>query len=331
MLEWLDSTWNKLNQVRIQGRLPHALLVIGVDGIGKLTLAEQLASSLLCEAPDEGGQPCGVCSACGWLRAGTHPDLLQLAPEETGKAIKVDQIRALCAELGMTSHAGRHKVAIIQPADAMNTNAANSLLKTLEEPTDDTLLVLLTALPGKLPATIRSRCQQLRLAVPGAAAAQRWLEARDVSPQLATQCLQMTGGAPLQALELAKSGLDELRDQRLDELCRVFAGQLDPVLLAAQWMDKYELQSLRWWLGWLGELIGLRLANRVPVDPNVAQKLRKFSEKVDSRQVYELADGVLAALNSIGSGLNRQLVLEDLLVGWTRMASIDHKGSRLAR
>lgn len=328
MLEWLEASWQQLNRVRSQGRLPHAFLIIGADGIGKQVLALQLAHSLLCQAPRADGQACGQCPGCGWLQAGTHPDLLQLAPEETGKAIKVDQVRTLCTELGMTSHAGSHKVAIIQPADAMNTNAANSLLKTLEEPTDNTVLMLLTAVPGKLPATIRSRCQQLRLALPQASAARRWMEASGVAGDLAGRCLQMAGGAPLKALELARSDLSELRELRLDELWRVFSGRLDPVQLSTQWLGKHEPQALQWWLGWLQDLISWQLGQRRPPEADMTGKLQKISESVDSRQICRLADGVTRALNSIGSGLNRQLILEDLLITWADMAGVGRNGSR---
>jgi DNA polymerase-3 subunit delta' len=317
---WIEPAWQRLGEARGQGRLPHALLLIGAEGVGKHTLATHLASALLCGARRPDGTACGQCSACGWLRAGTHPDLLELRPEEAGKAIKVDQVRALCSELGMTSHAGHHKVAIISPADAMNTNAANSLLKTLEEPTDNTLLVLLTALPGKLPATIRSRCQQLRVPLPRRAVAQRWLETQGVAAAAAGHCLQMAAGAPLKALLLAHSELGELREQRLDELCRVWSGQLDPVKLAAQWTGAHEADALQWWLGWLRDIVRWRVAQRPPAETSAAGKLQKISESVDSGQVYRLADAIHGALSSIGSGLNRQLILEDLLISWADTA-----------
>jgi len=328
MLEWLDSAWQNLNRIRTQGRLPHALLVIGAEGVGKQQLAKRLADALLCESPRPDGRRCERCAGCGWLQAGTHPDLLELAPEEAGKAIKVDQIRSLCAELAMTSHAGGNKVAIIQPADAMNTNAANSLLKTLEEPTDNTLLMLLTAVPGKLPATIRSRCQQLRLLLPEPSVARRWLAENGVTDQVASRCLQMAGGAPLKALELARSDLGELNAQRLNELCEVAAGRLDPVRLAADWLGTHESQTLRWWLEWLHDLLRWQLAGREPVDTTVARKLQKISESVDSRQVYNLADALTTALNSLASGLNRQLILEDLLVSWAAVAGVGRSSSR---
>jgi DNA polymerase-3 subunit delta' len=160
--DWLQPGRNQLQQMIRQGRLPHALLISGSEGLGKRMLADWLAGTLLCEQSHGDVSACGQCSACGWFDNGWHPDLLRLEPEEAGKAIKVDQVRRLGASLGMTSHSGGYKITIVQPADAMNVNAANSLLKTLEEPTANTLLILLTATPGRLPATILSRCQRRR-------------------------------------------------------------------------------------------------------------------------------------------------------------------------
>ncbi|MCO6413275.1 MAG: DNA polymerase III subunit delta' [Thiogranum sp.] len=316
MLEWLEPQWLRLDQTRLQGRLPHALLISGAEGVGKQQLAERLAFSLLCENPVANGDRCGRCPACGWLDAGSHPDLLMLGPDETGKAIKVDQIRDLCTGLGMTSHAGRYKIAIIQPADAMNVNAANSLLKTLEEPTDRTLLMLLTAAPGRLPATIRSRCQRIQVKTPEKTVAERWLLSHGVNAEMAARCLQLAHGAPLKALELALAGGNDLRDRRLAELAALGTGKLDPVQTARDWTENQERQSLEWWHAWLQNAIRWKLAAQHGVEPPVAQELRQILETVDCRQLFELMDKISGALRSTGSGLNRQLIMEDLLISW---------------
>ena len=321
MLTWLARPWQQLNQARVQGRLPHALLIKGQNGVGKRMLAEQLAAALLCEQVDAGGQPCGHCHSCGWLQAGTHPDLSWITPEETGKAIKIDQIRALNTALAMTSHAGRYKIAIIQPADAMNVNAANSLLKTLEEPAANTLLLLLTAVPGRLPATIRSRCQQLEVATPDADSAQRWLVAEGVDPDSSVRYLKLANGAPLQARQMANTDDSAVRDQRLEQLQAIFTGQLDPVQTAKDWVGESEQQTLEWWRVWLQELVRWQLAGQQPPEADVAQKLRQIVETVDCRQLFDISDQVTNALNATGSGLNRQMVLEDVLISWAKLAN----------
>jgi DNA polymerase-3 subunit delta' len=321
MLTWLARPWQQLNQARVQGRLPHALLIKGQNGVGKRMLAEQLAAALLCEQADAGGQPCGHCHSCGWLQAGTHPDLSWITPEETGKAIKIDQIRALNTALAMTSHAGRYKIAIIQPADAMNVNAANSLLKTLEEPAANTLLLLLTAVPGRLPATIRSRCQQLEVATPDADSAQRWLVAEGVDPDSSVRYLKLANGAPLQARQMANTDDSAVRDQRLEQLQAIFTGQLDPVQTAKDWVDESERQTLEWWRVWLQELVRWQLAGQQPPEADVVHKLRQIVETVDCRQLFYISDQVTNALNTTGSGLNRQMVLEDVLISWAKLAN----------
>ena len=328
---WLDASWEQIVRTFRQGRLPHALLITGQDGVGKRLLVDRLAAMLLCERPDDQGDACGQCAACAWLRAGTHPDLAVLNPDEPGKAIKIDQVRALSVELGMTSHAGRYKVAVIAPADALNVNAANGLLKTLEEPTPSTLLILLTASPGRLPATVRSRCQRLRIAAPALEQALAWLQnSRGIDRAVAERCLQISGGAPLAAAELAGSDRLALRDQRLAELSAIFNGQLDPLRVASGWSGEHEASTLRWWHSWLQVLIRWRQGGQGPDEPQVAQVLRQIAEKVDCRQVFELSDRVSMALNSLGSGLNRQLLMEDLLIDWARMAGRPSGPSRAA-
>ncbi len=321
-MEWLQQYWDRLNRVRLQGRLPHALLISGQAGVGKRALAERFAHALLCEQPAANGRPCAHCTACGWLQAGTHPDLLWLEPDELGKVIKVDQVRALISELCMTSHTGRYKVAIVQPADDMNRNAANSLLKTLEEPTENTLLLLLTALPGRLPATIRSRCQQLQVALPDAPSAQRWLQAEGMTGDQITRYLMLANGAPLRARQLAETDSVGVRTQRLEQLLALSRAKLDPVEIAREWMGEGERQSLEWWQGWIQDIIRWQQGGRTPLEPEMAQKLQGVAGAVDCRHLFDLSDKLAVALEGLNSGLNRQLILEDLLIFWARLANL---------
>ncbi len=319
-LPWLTGTWQQLNRARLQQRLPHALLFSGPEGIGKQMLAQQLAGSLLCEHPDEDGQVCGQCRPCGWLRAGTHPDLLLLQPQEEGKAIKVDQIRELCTKLTMTSHGGRYKVTIIWPANAMNVNAANSLLKTLEEPTNGTLLVLVTSAPGRLPATILSRCQQIQFALPAEVLATAWLQEQGMDGAQAERCLRLSRGAVLHAPALLEQGALEWHDQCLAQLGRLYAGDILPSQLAKEWMGDKERQVLAWWQVWVQDIIRWKQAGKQPLDSQTARNLQHLAETVDCRQLFDFSGRISNALDSLGSGLNQQLVLEDLLISWSRLA-----------
>jgi DNA polymerase-3 subunit delta' len=316
---WLEPVWQQINRARLQSRLPHAMLLAGSEGVGKRLLADRLVHALLCAAPDEQGTPCGQCAACGWLQAGTHPDLLVLEPEETGKAIKVDQVRSLCTGLGITSHGGRYKVAVVRPAEAMNVNAANSLLKTLEEPTANTLLILESAAPGRLMATVRSRCQQLQVPLPSHEQALDWLTAHDLEGEAATRSLLLAGGAPLRALALHQSGAEALMADCLDQLQGVSEGRLDPLAVASEWRGDDMALRLAGWRQWVQWLIRARLVPADAAAGKLAQKLQTVTESVDCQNLYAFLDRLDSALNTLGSGLNRQLVLEDLLIDWAAM------------
>lgn len=313
---WLDTVWQKLNQARLRGRLPHALLLSGMQGSGKQMIAEQLAHALLCEAPDADGNPCGKCSACAWIQAGTHPDLLWQRPGEAGKSIKVDEIRTLCSNLAMTSHAGRYKVTIIQPAEALNINAANSLLKTLEEPTDRTLIMLLSSVPGRLPATIRSRCQRVTFPIPEQMLTCQWLESQGVESETAIRCVKLASGAPVKALELAQSDYAQLRARYLLQLQGVFEGSLDPLQVASDWAAEQEPVGLEGWRAWLEDAIRWKIAGYPTFAGPDAEQLQQIAETVDCRVLFDLTDRIANALNNMSSGLNRQLILEDLLISW---------------
>lgn len=203
------------------GRLPHALLIHGARGTGKLALADCLAQLLLCEAPEPASRPCGHCEGCRWFLAGSHPDLRRVEPEalarepavdtEEGDApakrtkpsteIKVEQVRDLAGFLNLRSHRGRLRVALVHPAEDMNENAANALLKGLEEPPDGAVFLLVSHRPARLLPTIRSRCVALPVAIPPREEALAWLAAQGAKDP--ARWLAYAGGAPLLALDCA--------------------------------------------------------------------------------------------------------------------------------
>jgi len=206
------------------GRLPHALLIHGAQGVGKLALAEKIAQLLLCEAKDAARKPCGACEGCRWYAGGNHPDFRRLEPEalasqpdaaapeeEEGEAparrgrpsleIKIAQVRELADFLNIGSHRGGLRVALVHPAEEMNVNAANALLKALEEPPAGAIFLLVSHRPARLLPTIRSRCIALPVAIPPEKAALQWLSAQGMPD--AERWLAYAGGAPLRALDYA--------------------------------------------------------------------------------------------------------------------------------
>ena len=312
---WQEAEWTQLNQQRRSHRLPHAILLSGPEGLGKLDFARDLAYSLLCSSPDERGNACGHCDSCKLLHAGTHPDFLYLAPESPEKAIKVDDIRQLCQALTLTSQYEGYKVVIIASADNMNVNAANSLLKTLEEPGANTILILESSRTYRLPITIRSRCQTIKFPIPKFELAQQWLESQAVDN--AAIFLPMAHGAPLKAQKLADAESSERRKLLTDALIAVAENR--PVTEWAEKLAKHPSGELLGWLyDWIGDLIRQN-AGQQSIHVPGTQSLRKITAHIQQTDLFSLLDEVISLKKMQSIPLNAQMFWEDLLISWNRI------------
>ncbi|MFW5927155.1 MAG: DNA polymerase III subunit delta' [Wenzhouxiangella sp.] len=200
ILPWLDRIRTDLAARLDEGRLGHAPLISGPAGLGKLELARGLAARMLCQQP-EGARACGRCRSCELLDSGAHPDYFEIDVAEDKQVIPVDDIRGLIENMQLTPALGSRRVGLIVDADAMNANAANALLKTLEEPAANAWLILRSHHPSRLPATIRSRCQVVALRPPPTDEAEAWLAEAcpDHAPEKRRMALSLTGNAPLAA------------------------------------------------------------------------------------------------------------------------------------
>lgn len=312
-LPWHESVWQQLQTRRVAARLPHALLLVGRPGLGKLDFARRWAAALLCKAPEANGDACGRCRTCHLFQVGSHPDYALLQPAEEGKVLKVDQIRQLSEFLSLTAQYGGYKVALLAPADALNLNAANSLLKTLEEPPDNTLLVLVTAHPARVPATVRSRCQWLRFEPPTAEVALPWLASRcptGIEPQA---LLALADGAPLAALAAAEPQSWSRRQQLFESYQRILAGSADPIRVAEGWLQGDLTENLRWLVGWHIDLIRLKMVDKPPhlANPDLHPVLQHWASRLTGRALFERCDAAirLARLCSTTQA-NPQLLLE---------------------
>jgi DNA polymerase-3 subunit delta' len=312
---WLAGARERVARAVAAARLPHALLLQGQPGLGKAALADWIARLALCEAPAAG--PCGACGSCRLHAAGTHPDLHRVGVGEDRKQIAVDDIRGLIAALVLRSHRGRRKVAIVDPADALNPSGANALLKTLEEPTPGALLVLTVARPERLPATIASRCQRLKIAAPEPAVALAWLAAQDAATDWAGP-LALAGGAPLAALALAAAGGQEL-DREMAELPGLLARpDADVVGLAERCQQRLPAERLRWIENWVTDRIrrGLTMPGTDHSPGNAGLPAAARTRHIQG--LYDILDEARAAQAALKGSANVTLLFERLLLKLAR-------------
>lgn len=316
---WLEPAWEALGDYLREARLPDALLIHGPAGVGKRGLAEAFARRLLCQGG--GDELCGQCVGCRLWEAGTHPHYQVVQPEEPGKAIVVDAIRALTARFALKPQYAGWRLAVIDPADAMNISAANALLKTLEEPPERSLLILLSSAPGRLPATILSRCQRLPVHPPAKALALEWLAGRQ-GHAASADLWSAASGSPLRALEMAEKGYPEWRE-KLYGLWSVQSqvGSVDPVLAAEDFSSLPLEYLLEWLMQWAMELIrqihvpGQESFYNVSHTDVLRQPMRH-----NPAEVYAFWDQLVATKRLLAANpqLNRPLILEETLVGWSR-------------
>ncbi len=311
---WTKPGWDQLIKRHYNGRMPHALLITGLPGIGKLDLAYSLVRGLLCRQPEQDGQACGQCKSCQLMVAGTHPDSFGVSLIDDKKQIGINQIRELGEQLALSSQLQGYRTAIIHPAASMTHAAANSLLKTLEEPGPETIIILVTSEPARLPATVRSRCQMVKLPVAEQKQAQQWLQEQGVEqPELA---LSLAQGAPLRAVKLSESNLFETRSALFDDFTALVRGELSPVKLAANWQKKDDRTLLYLLDSWLSDMVRLKFGQNPPNFSNMdyQQGLQGLSGLIQSRSLFEHLDRVRQALVWQDFSLNRDLLIEDVLI-----------------
>ena len=330
--------WHRLPLDELLARrnnLPHAMLIHGKQGIGKVEFARAIAQSLLCEAPEH-GIACGTCNACGWYREGNHPDFRELVPEnladdeadadgssdmssttesskekKKSKQIKIDQVRELSGFMTLSTHRDGFRVLLIYPAETMNLAAANALLKTLEEPPPRTVILLVTDQMARLLATIRSRCQRILLTPPTVEVALKWLEGQNVvKPATA---LAMAGGAPLDAIQFADRTYQTERQAFLSTLTDA---QADYVA-AAQSFEKSDLVNIVTWLQtWVADIVVAKLAGQIRHHVDQQKEITRIAARVELPKLFRYESALRQTRRSISHPLNARLLLEQLLVSY---------------
>jgi DNA polymerase-3 subunit delta' len=325
-LPWLEVHWQRLWAAHRADRLPHAVLVAGPPGIGKRHFSRLFSAALMCQRPGADGLPCGECADCRLVRAGTHPDLAQLGPDPEAKSdeIRVDAVREACARQSLTAQRGPRAVLSIAPAEAMNPYAANALLKTLEEPADSTLLLLITEDPGALPATVRSRCQRINMLAPAAEVASPWVAERlpdSGTGADAALLLRLAHGAPLQALRVADRQWLEARSQTFARLLAIAAGKEDPLSVAAAWQHMEPALVLEWLAGWVADLIRCQASADAGIlnNPDRQAELAALASSLSAPALHRHLQQIMKAKAVANASINEQLLLEALLMRWAQL------------
>lgn len=323
-LPWQANQWQQLMDQRRQQKLAHAYLLHGMPGVGKLHFAQLLGQFLLCLHPDrEKVSPCQQCKSCLLFNAGSHPDILHISAESKGKQIKVDQIRQLIDFASKTAQQGGFRVIIIDPADAMNINASNALLKCLEEPGNNTVLLLLSEQTSALLATIKSRCQVLPFPLPDPPLAKAWLQQHSLPEESLDPLLVAAHYQPLTALSFHKTQRLKQREALQVCLAAVTKGKKAPVAAAQEWMNDDLLCLLDWLVDWLSEMIKWVMVKDETFIKNqdMLKMLSYVSNKAGVTRLYgyyawlsEQRQRLLGAANQ-----NKQLLLENLFIRWLHL------------
>lgn len=318
---WQEALWKQLAGRRQHA---HAYLLHGPAGIGKRRLADELMALLLCQQP-LAQQACGQCKACLLRAAGTHPDHYVLEPEEADKPIKIDQVRDLVGFVVQTAQLGGRKVVLLEPAEAMNLNAANALLKSLEEPSGDTVLLLVSHQPSRLLPTIKSRCVQQACPLPDHKQSLAWL--RQALPELDAETLDallaLAAGSPLAARRLHAQNVLEQRALVVEGVKKLIKRQQSPSQLAEAWNAVPLSLLFDWFCDWSHRMLRFQLTGDArglgPAD--MAKVIEYLAGKVAQARLLAWQDWLLEQRQKVlgKANLNRALLLEALLAQWAEL------------
>ena len=320
LLPWQQQNWEHLCSYIAQKRIPQALLITGNKGLGKQQLANQFAYSLLCEKTQANGLCCGHCGSCLLLNAQTHPDFIQINPEEPGKAITIGQMRSLITKLTLKPQFEAYRVVVVNPADKMNNAAVNAFLKCLEEPTERTIIILITDRPAKLPATIVSRCQKLPVTTPDKESILAWLKQQHIQDNL-DALLGLAQGAPLLAQDYAGNDSLAQRNECFKAWMAIASQQNHPVIVAENWQKLPESSLIFWITSWVIDLIKCTYQAKAEnlYNPDLNKPLKELAQQLELKGLYKLYDLLLLCRQRLDTQINKHMMFEEILIQWSEL------------
>lgn len=324
LLPWHYPQWKQLVEADDSQRLGHALLLRGREGFGVPQFVERFAAALICQASRSDARPCGICRGCGLSAAESHPDLMVLKPDEGKTTISIDRVRGLIDALGLAPKLAGPQVAILSPAESLTREAANSLLKTLEEPPGNVVFLLISYSSTKIPPTIRSRCQRVDFPTPCRHQALQWLAKQMPGGVDADLLLDIAGGAPFHALALIEEEQRLLRGKVLESFVDTVGGRADPLEVAKFWRTVGSKKVLQWLASFVADCIRLSHVQSSAglVNRDFASVLTNLVQEVEPRRMYELWDRCIQVNKdqSASTGVNDQLLLEGVAMTCTTLA-----------
>jgi len=319
---WQHEQMQRLSSMCKLKRLPHALLFSGPEGIGLKQFALSFAMKTLCLSKDNPSNvACGKCKSCELFEAKSHPDLKLILPEEKRKTIGIDQIRELINYVSFKSFSGDIKIVIINPADSMTRNGANTLLKTLEEPPIQSMLILLTNRPSVLPVTIKSRCQKINFKPTYDKAANDWLGVNLKNPQLSSSLLlRLAGGGPLRAIELMNEDYLSSRHALLEDLDVLDKQNIDPVKIVARWQNLGAENTVSWLMQIINDLVRLKLCSdkAAIMNHDLRENLQALTNTLDLLKLMRGYDFILLKYKELKGPMNYNSlsILEEIALFW---------------
>ncbi|MEQ1739445.1 MAG: DNA polymerase III subunit delta' [Methyloglobulus sp.] len=320
ILPWQKRSWDLLCSYIKQDRVPQALLMTGTNGLGKHRLAKQFARSLLCTNRQDDGLCCGHCNSCLLIKADTHPDLKHIKPDEEKKTISINQIRQVVTDTYLKPQFEAYRVIIISPADVMTGQAANAFLKCLEEPTERTVFILITDKPNKLPATIISRCQKLSVTLPEKKILHEWLKEQGIHNNQDT-LINLVQGSILTTQQLSNNDLLKQRTDCFDDWVAIAKHTNHPAIISEKWQKLPETELLNWLISWVTDLIkyACLINPRQLCNQDMANSLQELAQRLDLKRLYGLYDRLLINRRLLGTQINSQIMIEEILVQWQQL------------